>query len=261
MASPLTTRMEGGRRLQGTARSKPPLVSIITVVFRAAHELLPLFESIVANMGEDSEWIVIDGGSEDGTVEILRRFNDSIDYWLSEPDRGIYDAMNKGIALATGEYVLHLNAGDRLQHIPSEELRNSLERQVEVACFAVISPGWGEFRPRTGLLMRMDNMWNHQGVFYLRRTHPGYDLRYPVLSDFDCNQKMVKAGRRVVLSRTVVAWQESIGMSRSARLGRERYDIVRENFGPFWVVAAVIWTYTAWLRLILKRILTFLESL
>lgn len=236
-----------------------PLVSIITVVFNAALELPPLLESIAANRGADTELVVIDGGSNDGTIDVLRRFDDEIDYWLSEPDRGIYDAMNKGIALAKGEFILHLNAGDRLVYMPSQILSNCVETGVDVACFTVMMEGWGEFRPRTGFLLRLDNVWHHQGTFYRRRNHPGYDLQYKIFSDFDCNQKMMKAHRRVRLFPEVVAEQASLGVSASAGAD-EKYRIVRANFGVFHLVLAVIWSKTAWLRSLLKRALNFYES-
>jgi glycosyltransferase involved in cell wall biosynthesis len=231
-----TTRTEGGRRLREGTRSVPPLVSIIVVVFRAAQDLSPLLESILARRGDDSELIVIDGGSDDGTLDVIRRFEDSIDYWISEPDRGIYDAMNKGIAAATGEYVVHLNAGDRLKRIPRESLLRCRDNGVDVACFAVDTPNCGEFRPRTGFILRIMNVWHHQGTFYRRQSHPGYDTRYRVFSDFDCNQKMLKTNKSVALFPQVVAEQSTVGISGSGVAEREWYRIIRTNFGMPYVV-------------------------
>jgi glycosyltransferase involved in cell wall biosynthesis len=115
-------RKEGGKRIAQGQRAVAPLVSIISVVYRDREALAPLMESIFSNATSDTEIIVIDGGSTDGTAELLEGWNDKIDYWLSEKDTGIYDAMNKGIAAATGKYVLHLNAGDNLFWIPAAEL-------------------------------------------------------------------------------------------------------------------------------------------
>jgi glycosyltransferase involved in cell wall biosynthesis len=254
-------RLEGGRRLREGARTQPPLVSIVTVVFRAAHELPLLLESILANRDHDTEWIVIDGGSDDGTLEILRRYDDAIDYWISESDRGIYDAMNKGIAAATGKFVLHINAGDRLLCIPREELHRCLDEGVDIACFTVKMAGWGEYRPKLfGLLQRIDNIWHHQGQFYRRSIHPGYDLRYRVYSDFDCNQKLVKAGKTVAVFRKVVAEMYTVGASGSGP-NKEKLRIVRTNYGIHYVALAVLWHSAAFvaLRYRLKHVMTWLE--
>ncbi len=112
-------RQEGGRRFLSPSSEKTPLVSIIIVVFRAKHELQSLLESIFAIASPEVEVIVIDGGSDDETINLLREWSDRIEYWLSEPDTGIYNAMNKGLTAATGDYILHLNAGDKLRRIPS----------------------------------------------------------------------------------------------------------------------------------------------
>ncbi len=192
-----TARIEGGRRFSQGSRKTPVLVSIVTVVFRARHGAPPLLESVFACQDERLELIVIDGGSDDGTVELLRDSNDSIDYWISEPDQGIYDAMNKGLAAASGDYVLHLNAGDRLRLVPYEALRKSADDGVDVASFCVNMAGWGVFRPKVGLLLRINNTLHHQGTFYRRKNHLGYDTRYRVFADFDCNQRLLM-GRPVV---------------------------------------------------------------
>ncbi len=88
------------------------MVSIVVVLYRDREECIRLLDNILTFDPLHFELVVIDGSSDDGTVEVLQERDDKIDYWLSEPDSGIYDAMNKGIAAAHGEYVLHLNAGD-----------------------------------------------------------------------------------------------------------------------------------------------------
>ena len=92
--------------------SRLPLISIVTVSYNAAATIEDAIRSVLQQTYPHIEYIVIDGGSKDGTVDLLRRYDTQISHWVSEPDKGIYDAMNKGIALATGEYIGFLNADD-----------------------------------------------------------------------------------------------------------------------------------------------------
>ncbi len=89
-------------------------VSIITVCFNEVDKIQRTCDSLVSQSFRDFEWIVIDGGSTDGTVEVLDRYKDHMSYYISEKDKGIYNAMNKGIQKSKGEYLLFLNGGDFL---------------------------------------------------------------------------------------------------------------------------------------------------
>ena len=89
-----------------------PLISIITVVFNGKTYLEKTIQSVINQAYENLEYIIIDGGSTDGTVEIIKQYEYHLDYWISESDRGIYDAMNKGIKLAQGKIIGILNSGD-----------------------------------------------------------------------------------------------------------------------------------------------------
>lgn len=89
-------------------------LSIITINFNNASGLKKTIESVVNQTSKDFEYIIIDGGSNDGSVEIIKEYADKISYWISEPDNGIYHAMNKGIKAAKGEYCQFLNSGDWL---------------------------------------------------------------------------------------------------------------------------------------------------
>ncbi|GAB4397014.1 MAG: glycosyltransferase family 2 protein [Microscillaceae bacterium] len=91
-----------------------PLVSIITVTFNAKALLETTIQSVLEQTYPEIEYIVVDGKSSDGTLAIIQQYASQIQKWVSEPDKGIYDAMNKGLALARGEYVWFMNAGDTL---------------------------------------------------------------------------------------------------------------------------------------------------
>jgi glycosyltransferase involved in cell wall biosynthesis len=105
----------GGNRSQGIFKySSPgcPLITIITIVFNRARYLEQAMLSVLNQTYNNIEYIIIDGGSTDGTMEIIEKYNDRLDYWVSEPDNGIYHAINKGIRLAGGEIIGLLNSDD-----------------------------------------------------------------------------------------------------------------------------------------------------
>lgn len=110
---------EGGLRTRGyfkTAESLdhkfPPLVTIITAVFNGEKLLEQVIRSVFAQTYDNVEYIIIDGGSSDDTLDIIRTYEDAIDYWVSEPDAGIYDAWNKGLRLASGDWIAFLGSDD-----------------------------------------------------------------------------------------------------------------------------------------------------
>ena len=88
------------------------LISVVTICYNAVEVIEKTMLSVLNQTYPNVEYIIIDGGSTDGTVDIIKKYADRLAYWVSEPDNGIYDAMNKGIAVATGEYINFMNAGD-----------------------------------------------------------------------------------------------------------------------------------------------------
>lgn len=220
--------------------SRDPLISIIIVVFQDRAELQSVLESVLSKRSRDVEIIVIDGGSDDGTLELLRGCDSQIDHWISESDEGIYDAMNKGIAFANGQYILHLNAGDRLEALPIEQLRQCAAEQTDVACFRVLEDGGSVYKPRTGFLMKIDNGWHHQGTFYRRSQHLGYDITYRVFGDFELNQRMLRAGRSIRIYDQIVARHQNNGLSAGPAHRSEIYRSIRKNFGSLYLPVAFV---------------------
>lgn len=104
-----------------------PKLSIITINYNNLEGLKRTVESVLNQTWQEFEYIVIDGGSADGSKEYIESQNDKIDYWVSEPDLGIYNAMNKGITKASGEYLLFLNSGD---HFYSNEVLKENHRSI-----------------------------------------------------------------------------------------------------------------------------------
>jgi glycosyltransferase involved in cell wall biosynthesis len=107
---------EGGLKTKGYFKktlANKPLVTVITVVYNRQHHMAKTIESVLNQNYDNVEYVIIDGGSNDGTVDIIRTYDHAIDYWVSEPDSGIGDAFNKGIIASTGGWINFMNCGDR----------------------------------------------------------------------------------------------------------------------------------------------------
>jgi len=207
-----------------------PLVSIVVVIFRDREELANLITNLAPFRGEDLEVVIIDGGSDEGSVELLESRSHEIDDWLSEPDESLYDAMNKGIGRARGEFVLHINAGDRLLSVPFEALR-AAPRDAAAVAFRVANEGEDVVPAEYGDSLKSRCSLHHQGTFYRRGMHLGYDTCLRIVADFDHNQRMLLAGLKVELGDEIVAFHGAGGISSSPEMLAEHFATVRKNFG------------------------------
>lgn len=178
-----------------------PIISIITVVLNNRDGLETTAKSVVKQKNALFEWLVLDGGSTDGGLDIIEKYKDKIAYWRSRKDNGIFDAMNEGIDRATGDYILFLHSGDQLVD------EQSLESVQEV----VLTAG-----PHLSLIMttaiyhypaghqmlreprqiqdyiQYSNPISHQAIFMNRRQHKEipYDTSYRISADYLCISAM-----------------------------------------------------------------------
>lgn len=244
--------ISGGLRSQGfEKRSLPgkPLISVITVVFNGADTIRDAIESVQRQTYGNIEYIVVDGGSSDGTVDILRHYEQGIDFWLSEKDRGIYDAMNKGIALCTGDYVGMLNADDLfsdqdvLQAVADRFLQTGVD--AVFSCLNIVRRDEVSKIIRrcrvarfTPAMLRIGVMPPHP-TFYCRRSclEDGglYRTDYHIAADFERLVRMLvrqKISWSFIDRVTVVMRSGGLsnsGLAARLRLNREIVRACREN--------------------------------
>jgi len=257
------SRVEGGRRLKaaemGRRSGVQPLVSVITVVFNGAGHLRGAIDSVQAQTYPDVEHIVIDGGSTDGTIEILRAYDRRIDYWVSEPDTGIYDAMNKGIRASTGALVGILNADDRYTPYAVERAVHALSDAKIGYCYGWMrlvdvqgqDCGLAKPVPRQlfGKRVLRETPLFHPTMFVRRSVYEtlgGFDSRLTLAGDFEFIARIHAAGVVGVEIPEVLAEFRLGGSSRSPEILREmRFVALRAGLSPSlawkdWIVARFV---------------------
>lgn len=190
-------KSEGGLRAKGSLKSPSPpdypLITIITVVLNGSRSLEQTIQSVLEQDYPHLEYIVIDGGSTDGTVDIIRKYENRIDYWVSEPDNGIYDAMNKGISLAQGELIGLLNADDYYEphalHAVAAMYAASQTKGIFYGNCYIIQEDLGLRYKSYGHTRFWRGMgFPHQAMFVSRAVHTdlgSYDTDYQIAADYD----------------------------------------------------------------------------
>lgn len=170
-----------------------PKLSIITINRNNADGLRKTIGSVVSQTYTNFEYIIIDGASTDGSVDIIKEYADRITYWVSEPDTGIYNAMNKGILKANGEYLQFLNSGDWLFN--ETVLRNvfDLHRSEDIlyGCDMLYYRNdkvvFKAYPPQLTFLFMISGTISHQGTFLKRNLFENslYNEQYKIVSDYD----------------------------------------------------------------------------
>jgi len=174
-----------------------PLISIIIPVFNAEEFLQRALNSILSQKYKNIELIVIDGGSTDDTLNIISRIENVIIKWVSESDKGIYDAMNKGVKMAQGDWIYFLGTDDILVNC-LDKVTGFLRSPKHIYYGDVYLPGKnkvysGRFKWHTLVSKNI----NHQSIFYPRQVFDlyQYDLKYPVLADYELNLRIWGEGK------------------------------------------------------------------
>ena len=211
--------------------------SIITINYNDKEGLSRTIKSVINQTSKDFEYIVIDGGSTDGSVDIIKQNANHIDYWVSEKDKGVYNAMNKGIAQAKGDYLVFMNSGDCF-HMP-DVLTLMSDYQEDIICGKVFKGNTtipsGHYKPTITLVDLMRGSLPHQAMFIKRELmvkHP-YDENYKILSDWKfCIQALVFDNCTFRNSDVVVADYDISGISTNSNglLAKEREIILKELF-------------------------------
>lgn len=212
-------------------------VTVVTAVLNDAGHIEQTILSVISQTDIEIEYIIIDGGSKDGTLELIGKYKDKISLLISEPDRGVYDAMNKGIKYSTGDFVYFLNSGDVLLNpsilskIKLEELK---ERNAIIYGNVVVAYGNIEALEKPRPFFNSKMKFKGIGICHQSMFFPGelirnekYDLSYNIAADYDLAYRLWRKGTVFLYKDITIAkydWGKGISSNPYKLL-----DVYREN--------------------------------
>lgn len=212
-------------------------VTVVTAVLNDAGHIEQTILSVISQTDIEIEYIIVDGGSKDGTLELIGKYKDKISLLISEPDRGVYDAMNKGIKYSTGDFVYFLNSGDVLLNpsilskIKLEELK---ERNAIIYGNVVVAYGNIEALEKPRPFFNSKMKFKGIGICHQSMFFPGelirnekYDLSYNIAADYDLAYRLWRKGTEFLYKDITIAkydWGKGISSNPYKLL-----DVYREN--------------------------------
>lgn len=231
---------------------KYPKLSVITVVRNDVENIERTIKSVIEqDYSGELEFVIIDGASTDGTVDVINKYSTEISYFVSEPDRGVYDAMNKGMQVSTGDFVNFLNSGDTY-HSPdavSSLMLETIDDKNTVVYGNVSVKYWdGVYveKPKEffNTYMKFKGIGiNHQTMFY-----PGsviramqYDLSYKIVADYDLTFRMWKDGVHFIYRDVIIAdyeWGNGISSNPKGLISvyKENARVAGQSLNPlYWI--------------------------
>jgi len=220
-----------------------PKLSIITIVYNNVRDIERTINSVINQTFRDIEYLVIDGASTDGTLEVIQRYKNQISKIVSEKDQGIYDAMNKGLAMAKGDYVLFMNSGDELydEHTVEDVFESSPGADIYYGETEMYNDNWENLGRRRHEAPEVFD-WksfkfgmsiSHQAIYIRRSITTPYDLKYKYSSDIDWIIKAAKKSSNIVNVHRYVAKYLVGGMSKKKHREslKERFKIFTKYYG------------------------------
>lgn len=225
-----------------------PRFSIITVTYNADKVLEATIQSIISQTYKDIEYIIIDGGSKDKTLSIVEKYKNHIAKVISEPDKGLYDAMNKGLRVATGDYVCFLNAGDTLHE---DDTLTMMVKSIEKNQYPDIIYGETAIVDNKREFLQMRRLstpeklnWKsfkngmlvcHQ-AFYAKREiakNEPYNLKYRFSADFDWCIRVMKRAKSLHNTKITIVDYLNEGMTTKNHKAslKERFNIMCKHYG------------------------------
>lgn len=223
-------------------------ITVVMVTLNSVDEVSKTVDSIFPHLDLTHELIVIDGGSTDGTLDVLNSYSHDSYRVVSENDDGIYDAMNKGASLSKGAWITFINCGDKLIRFPK-----SLDLNCEIVCFA-IETEFGRIVPCFNWTIRIHNTLPHQGIYYNKGKFAGFDKSLRIFADYDYNLKLYAKTAKVILKSDIVAFHSLKGISNSKKSKVELKQVIYNNSGFIVFCLSMLYFHFVgfWNRFILK---------
>lgn len=220
-----------------------PVLSVITVVYNNVNDIERTLLSVLNQTYKEIEYIVIDGQSTDGTLPIIESYKDRITKIISEKDNGIYDAMNKGLATATGDYVLFMNSADEF-YAPdtvANVFATAIDADIyygETEMIDATGKNLGRRRHKapanfTWKSFKYGMSVSHQAIYIKRSLTGYYDAKYKLSADIDWILRAAKKAKIIVNVNQYVAKYQVGGMSKLKHRQSlaERFDIMKRYYG------------------------------
>ena len=220
-----------------------PKLSVITIVYNNVKDIERTMLSVLNQTYTNIEYLVIDGASKDGTKEVIEKYQSRLAYFISEPDKGIYDAMNKGLTAATGDYVLFMNSGDEIYSpvTVAEIFECGGHADIYYGETEMYDENWKSLGQRRHTAPAVFN-WksfrygmniSHQAIYIRRSLTAPYDLQYKYSADIDWIIRAAKKASSIVNTHSYLAKYLVGGISKKKHLAslKERFRIFSKYYG------------------------------